>query len=297
MRRFLILLALVAAVNLLVIGAACAGNEESDPPDTSSADRLFNPPRVITPEGSTGSDSETLEADEPPAVGLHRRCGGCGGQARARVGGGGGFVPGVVFANLEEINANVKEMGISGLSERILVLGGKGYARVGHLIIGGAGYGGRTETSGIPDGSARYADVTIAYGGLILGLSHADADYEATVGMLLGGGSIEVQRRRNSRYAVGWNDSWDPFETDGPGSIDPEDLNISSTVVGDFIALEPFVEIKYWFLPFMALDFSASYLRATIGQGEWTLDKVRIPDSPETNIGGPSLKLGLHFGV
>ncbi len=288
MKRSLILLALVAALNLFVIEAVSAGNEDSVPPDTSSADRLFNPPRVITPEGSAGSDTER----KPLA-----KCGSCPGSGRARVGGGGGFVPGYVFANLEEINAKVNEMGIAELSERILIFGGKGYARIGHLIIGGAGYGGRTETSGIPDGSARYADVTLAYGGLILGLSHVNADYEATAGMLFGGGSITVERRRNSRYVVGWNDSWDPFSTDGPDPIDPEDLNISSTIVGEFLALEPFVEIKYWFLPFMALDFSASYLRATIGKGEWTVDKVRIPDSPETNIGGPSLKLGIHFGV
>jgi hypothetical protein len=297
MKRSLILLVLVAVLILMVFEAACAGKDESDPPDTTSADRLFNPPRVITPEGTAGPDTEPGDSDKTRGDRAPARCGSCGGTARARVGGGGGFVPGYVFANLEEINAKVRQMGISDLSERILILGGKGYARIGHLVIGGAGYGGTTETSGIPDGSARYADVTIAYGGLILGLSYAEADYEATAGMLLGGGSIEVKRRRNSRYAVGWNDSWDPFDAGGSDPVDPEDLNISSTIVGDFIALEPFVEIKYWLLPFMALDFSASYLRATIGQGEWTVDKVRIPDSPETNIGGPSLKLGLHFGV
>jgi hypothetical protein len=293
----MILLALVAALNLFFIEAASAGTEDSVPPDTSSADRLFNPPRVITPEGSAGSGDAPGTAEGTPGAGSPAGCGSCSGSGRARVGGGGGFVPGYVFTNLEEINAKVSGMGIADLSERILIFGGKGYARIGHLIIGGAGYGGTTETSGIPDGSARYADVTIAYGGLILGLSHVNADYEVTAGMLFGGGSITVERRRNSRYVVGWNDSWDPFATGGPDSIDPEDLNISSTIVGDFLALEPFVEIKYWFLPFMALDFSASYLRATIGKGEWTVDKVRIPDSPETNIGGPSLKLGIHFGV
>jgi hypothetical protein len=66
---------------------------------------------------------------------------------------------------------------------------------------------------------------------------------------------------------------------------------------GDFIALEPFIEIKYWIFPFMALDLSASYLRAMVGRGEWTMDNIRIPDSPRTNIGGPSIKLGIHFGV
>jgi hypothetical protein len=297
MKWSLILLALVAALNLCVFQAVYGDTRHSTPSDTSSTDRLFNPSRVITP-GDTAVYGESPEAagrtrgGGPPA-----RCRGCAGSARTRIGGGGGPVPGYLFANLEEINAKVKEMGIGSLSERIVIVGGKGYARIGRLIIGGGGYGGTTESCGIPDGCARYAEVTIAYGGMILGLSHVKADYEATAGMLFGGGSIAVERRRNSKYAVGWGDSWDPFDADGPSSIDTQDLNIASTVRGDFIALEPFIEIKYWLLPFLALDVSASYLRATVGEGEWTLDNIRIPDSPETNIGGPSIKIGLHFGV
>jgi hypothetical protein len=216
---------------------------------------------------------------------------------RSRFGGGGGPVPGYVFANLDEINAKVKEMGIAEVSEGILLVGGKGYARIGRFVIGGAGYGGSVESSGIPDDCATYAEVELAYGGVILGMIMIDSRYETTAGILLGGGSVAVERRRNSRYPVGWNGAWDIFDPDDPDSVATDDLNVSSTLRADFIALEPFIEVKYWVLPFMAIDLSVSYLRANIDNGEWTLDNVKIPDSPETNIGGPSIKLGIHFGV
>jgi hypothetical protein len=296
MKSKLLMLVLAFALSLCTLQAAYAETKEKAASDTSSAVRLFDPPRVITP-------GDTAASQEGPDVSVkgsrsrsERGREGCG-SVRSRFGGGGGPVPGYLFANLEEINSKVQEMGISDLSENVLMMGGKGYARIGRFVIGGAGYGGSTESSGIPDCCARYATVEIGYGGLILGLSHTDSRYEATGGMLFGGGSIAVKRRRNSRYVFGWDDTWDLFESDGPDSVARDDLNITSTIKGDFIALEPFVEIKYWVFPFMALDFSASYLKATIGRGEWTLDNMRIPNSPETNIGGPSIKLGIHFGV
>jgi hypothetical protein len=301
---------------------ASAQTKKQAQPDTTSTETLFNPPRVITPDdtASVEAASSTEAVDIVPGTiklkpsvdtGVHEKgtpgsdkragrlagCAGCGSSRRGRFGGGGGFVPGYVFANLEEINPKIKAMGIPELSDNILMVGGKGYARIGHLVIGGGGYGGTTESTGIPDGCARYAELELAYGGIILGMSLTDSRYEATAGMLLGGGAIAVERRRNSRDPIGWDGAWDIFYSDDPDTVITDDLNVSSILRADFIALEPFIEIKYWVLSFIAVDLSVSYLRAKIDRGEWTVDSVKIPDSPETNIGGPSVKLGIHFGV
>ncbi len=320
-----------------VLQEASAETDRPPQPDTTSTETLFNPPRVITPDDTASTQpagpaeatgiapgtvkpkgmpgqamrDRDMQAGDMKGKGMHERMhekmlgekqerAGCldrDAWTRSRFGGGGGPVPGYIFANLDEINVKVKEMGIAEISEDILLVGGKGYARIGRFVIGGAGYGGSVESSGIPDGCARYAEVELAYGGVILGMSMIDSRYEATAGILLGGGSVAVERRRNSRYVFGWNGAWDIFDSDDPDSVATDDLNVSSTLRADFIALEPFIEIKYWVLPFMAIDLSASYLRANIDNGEWTLDNVKIPDSPETNIGGPSIKLGIHFGV
>jgi hypothetical protein len=47
----------------------------------------------------------------------------------------------------------------------------------------------------------------------------------------------------------------------------------------------------------MSLDFAASYLWARVNRGQWKVDDVKIPDSPETNIGGMSFKFTLNFGA
>jgi hypothetical protein len=305
---------IAVAVLLMVCSLQLAGSEvlargkQPEEPDTAKVSDIYNPPRVITPAYESGPRpaGETLPGAETGVPGTSepstdrttgQPCATCGGGSRARVGGGGGFSLGYLAASLEDINPRIREMGIPALSDEVLMIGGRGYARVGHLVIGGAGYGGDTETGGIPDCCARYARVGIAYGGVIFGLTMAQPRYEATAGMLLGGGSIEIVRERTSRSVGGWDDAWEIFDKTGSDSVATEDLNVTSKITGEFMALEPFLEVKYRVLPLMAFGLSASYLSAKVGHGEWKVDGVSIPDSPESNIGGWSLRFGLHFGI
>jgi hypothetical protein len=286
-----------------------AQEKEPAEPDTSSRSDIYNPPRVITPEYKPGSpppDPEEPKTDEvrypegETAMDKKARsegCATCRGASRSRVGAGAEVVTGYLFAGLDEINPHIRRMGIPALSEEVFMAGGRGYTRIGHLLIGGAAYGGDTESGGIPDCCARSARVEIAYGGVLFGATTGGPRYEISAGMLFGGGAVEIVRERSSRNVSDWDEAWDDFYESGPDSVATEDLNITSKITGDFIALEPFAGLKYWILHFMAVDLSASYLHAEIGRGEWKVDGVPIPDSPESNIGGWSLKLGLHFGI
>jgi len=261
------------------------------------------------PGGAAGSDtpakpvsllrlasSDDTTATAPSAKVYDPGCPRCPKHSRSRVGGGGGPIPGYIFADLGAVNAQVRGMGIPKLDEAILIMGGKGYARFGNIILGGGGYGGSTETSGMPDESARFARVEFGYGGGLIGASVAYSRYDFTAGLLVGGGAIEVTRRIASQGVFDWEDSWDTFREDLPDSVATGDLTVSSRITADFIAIEPFVEIKIWLTRFMALDLSGSYLRAHIGEGTWKTEGLEILNSPETNLGGPSVKLGLIFG-
>jgi hypothetical protein len=300
---------------LLVQSVGMAEEKETSPSDTARTTGLFNPPRVLKPEGAVEPENAAAvegtvgtQADDPvtgsggmPAdpskTDKKKGCPACGKYWNLRAGGGGQFDIGVAFLNLDEINAQVRQMGIPALSDNVLILGGKGYGRIGNFIIGGAGYGTWTESSGIPDCCARYARLDLGYGGLLLGATTYGSRHSLMGGIILGGGQAKITRRRNSRDITGWDDAWGPFRDDGPDSVAAEDLNITSEITGNFIAIEPFVSVKYWLTSFIALDFSASYLKAEVRRGQWELDGVKIPDSPETDLGGPMLKLGFHFGV
>jgi hypothetical protein len=242
------------------------------------------------------ASSDDTTAAAPPAKVYDPGCPRCPKHARPRFGGGGGPIPGYIFADLGVVNAQVEGMGIPKLDEAIFIMGGKGYARFGNISLGGGGYGGSSETSGMPDESARFAKVDLGYGGGLVGANVACSRYDLTAGLLVGSGAITVTRRIASQGVFDWGDSWDTFREDLPDSVATGDLTVSSRITADFIAIEPFIEIKIWLTRFMALDLSGSYLRAHVGKGTWKMEGLEILNSPETNLGGPSAKLGLIFG-
>jgi hypothetical protein len=224
-------------------------------------------------------------------------CWKCQRHRRRKGGGGGGVTFGYLRANFEVLNEKVCEMGIPALSEDIFLIGGRGYGRIGYFIIGGAGYGGWTETSGIPDCCSRQVRMEMGYGGLIVGLNQGTDWVEGTLGALIGGGGIMVTRRRNSRSVADWDGAWVPFEESTQDSVATDDLNITSILSATYFALEPYLELRVWVLPWMSLDFAGSYLWARVSRGQWKVDDVKIPDSPQTNIGGASFKFTLNFGA
>ncbi len=298
----------IAGLVLVVTTSAFAFSTHYVARDSVPSPRVFNPPRVITPADtihppeppSPPPTARPPKIEEPKKTRLQKtihRCTQCQKKQRVRVGGGGGPTGGYLLANLDEVNSKIKQMGIPALPSDIFVMGGHGFLRAGSFIIGGGGYGGTSESSGIPDSCLRYAKMEIGYGGVIVGISRIASRYEVTLGTLLGGGSVDLTRRRNSRNVQGWSDAWDIFDKDSPETVATDALNVTSVMKAKFVAIEPFVDLKIWVLPFMAIDFSASYLHANIPRGQWKLDGVKIPDSPQMNIGGPSLRLGLHFGV
>jgi hypothetical protein len=306
MRLTGIAILLIAGVLMTANTAVLAQAGDSAGADSASSMGIYNPPRVITPDyepGSVGAgqgDAGPGPQGSPSRPGKgtgDAKCPECQGSGPSRVGAGGEFSTGYLFADFDAVNRQVARMGIPRLSEDVFVVGGRGYARLGHLIIGGAGYAGSSESGGIPDCCARSTRLEIGYGGVILGVAAARPRFEILAGMLLGGGSVEIVRERNSRNVSGWDEAWDDFYKNGPDSVATDELNITSKVTGEFIALEPFVGVKYRLLPFMAVDLSGTYLRAEIGRGEWKLDGVAIPDSPKSDIGGWSLRLGLFFGM
>jgi hypothetical protein len=275
-----------------------AEQDETSPGDTLGTARIYSPSSVIRPDTQTAGTTQITTTVLPLSDELEESGSQAGGpKERARGGGGGGVTFGYLNANFDALNAQISGMGIPLLSENLFLMGGRGYGRIGSFIIGGGGYGSWTETSGIPDCCSRKVRTDLGYGGLILGFNKGGSRLEGTLGALVGGGGIEITRRRNSRNITGWEEAWEPFETNGPEQVDTEDLNITSVLSASFFAVEPFFEIKAWVLPWMSIDGAVSYLWARVGRGQWMLDGIKIPDSPQTNLGGLGIRLTLNFGA
>jgi hypothetical protein len=298
MRRTVIAVCALAVVPMLPLSALAGEEWPALKTALSWAVEVHDPaPPPLTLESSRGDREDRDDWDDDAWDDDDDDCRRCKHRKRHRGGGGGGVTLGYLRANFEVLNEKVSEMGIHPLSEDIFLIGGRGYGRIRCFIIGGGGYGGWTETSGIPDCCSRQVKLEMGYGGLILGVNKGTDWVEGTLGALIGGGGIQVVRKRNSTSVAGWDGAWLPFEKTAEDSVATDDLNITSVLSAAFFALEPYFELRAWVLPWLSLDFSGSYLWARVSRGQWKVDDVKIPDSPQTNIGGASFKFTLNFGA
>lgn len=231
-----------------------------------------------------------------PAV-SSAQSGGRGFRPPAQVGAGGGAHAGMMQLDLPELDSRLQAMGLEGLDEWLMLYGGGGAVQFGSWQIGGAGYGGSTEQSVTSGGILRSARLDVDYAGLTLGYVKAAGNLKLTLGSLLGIGSMELHLRRTPETPPSWTDLWSWYEPGSPsGPVDPADLRLATRITGSWFALEPFLDIRYWFMPLVAVDLSAHYHLGSIGSGEVEQNGVAVPGSPELDLSGMGFRVGLFIG-
>ncbi|MFO7769419.1 MAG: hypothetical protein R6W82_10760 [bacterium] len=231
-----------------------------------------------------------------PAV-SRAQSGGRGFHPPQQVGAGGGAHAGMLQVSLPEIDARLRAMGLEGLEEWLMLYGGGGSLQRGHWQIGGAGYGGSTEQTVVSGETLRSARLDLGYGGLTLGYVKAAGSLKLTLGTLLGIGSMELTLRRTPEAPASWADLWEEYEAGSPpGPVDPGDLRLSTRLTGNWFAVEPFVDVRYWLVPLVAVELSAHYHLGSIGGGKLEQNGVAIPGSPELDLSGMGFRVGLFIG-
>src|SRR4030042_6336753 len=130
----------------------------------------------------------------------------------APFGGGGGYTPGWIFVNLDELNNQLIGFGSGQLSKNgFYTSGGTGFIYIGfipNLRIGGVGFGGSTSESARSDGFEREAVYHISGGGFTVEYTLPFIKNVAvSVGTIIGGGSIQIELYRNSG-SFDWQNLW-----------------------------------------------------------------------------------------
>ncbi len=116
----------------------------------------------------------------------------------APFGGGGGYTPGWIFVNLDDLNKQLISFGSGQLSKSgFYTSGGAGFIYIGfipNLRIGGLGFGGSTSESALSNGYEREVVYNISGGGLTVEYTLPFIKNVAvSVGTIIGGGSIQIE--------------------------------------------------------------------------------------------------------
>jgi hypothetical protein len=175
-----------------------------------------------------------------------------------QAGAGGGPYFGKLQLSVPELDTRLEAMGLEALPEWITVAGGGGSFHWNHLLIGGMGYGASFETSSVVGGITRRAKIA-----------------------------------RAPQAGSNWTDVWTYYDAGFSGTVDAADLTTASHLTGSYFWAEPFVSLRYWVIPLVAVDVGAFYSYGRNGSGKLEENGRRISGAPELDLSG----LGFRFGV
>ncbi len=197
----------------------------------------------------------------------------------------GGFTPIYIMPDLSVVNS-----AFSFDTDGMLAYGGGGYAYVmfiDNLRLGGMGFSGsRSESRGINE-----VGYTIGGGGLTIEYTLPFIKRIAvSPGLILGGGSIELEVSRNSGNLT-WDDVWNDFS-----NANSNTENLTRKLTNSYYIVSPTLNVDIPFNRFLAFRIGAGY-QMTFDE-EWTVDNNQDISGVPSDLNGNSffIQAGLFVG-
>jgi hypothetical protein len=208
-------------------------------------------------------------------------------------GGGGGFIPGWSFVNVNSLNKKLDQIYMPQVSKNgILTTGGGGFIYIGFvpgLRIGGMGYGGSSDSkSTVNDASGHYlydAETVLSVGGGGLTIEYTLPFIKSvgvSPGLIIGGGNIMFEL-----YKSGVNNTWDGLEFP---------LGVHNTLKNNYWVIAPTLNVEIPFYRFFCFRVGAGY-NFTLGE-KWTLNNDQSFSGVPADFNGRNffVQTGLFIG-
>lgn len=212
-----------------------------------------------------------------------------------RFGAAGGFTPMWIMPNLDELNVQVRDFGLDELSTGgFFGTGGAGFAYVmfvENLRVGGMGFGGSTSQSETVNGINKEVKYSIGIGGFTAEYTLPFINKIAvSPGLVIGGGSIEIDAYRNSENFV-WNEVWNELENENEAVDD-----ISREMNNSFFTITPTLNVDIPITRFIAFRVGGGYV-LTLGDS-WEVENGQELLNVPSQLSGNSfyIQTGIFFG-
>jgi hypothetical protein len=178
----------------------------------------------------------------------------------AKIGGLGGFTPGLLFVDVKEINNFLQSGKGAPLKDNgIFLTGGAGAAYimvVPNLRVGGLGMSGSIKSSSLDaTGLRRDAELSVGFGGVTFEYVVPVVEhFDVAFGTMLGTGGIDLTLRQHSGGANTWNG--EQGYLGGTGTTP----NVTRKLGGTFFVFVPSVNFEYSILSWVGIRLGASYV-------------------------------------
>ncbi len=214
----------------------------------------------------------------------------------SKLGGGAGFTPFWLFFDPGPINQILGSASAGALAKGGLPLyGGQGYGYVMFLPnvrVGGIGASGSLETKTLSGNTLRDVQLSVGFGGVTVDyVVPITPRLDATCGIMLGHGSMEITMTRDDGTAKVWDGLWTEY-----GSTNPAQ-DYTRKLTGSFFAYQPSVNLEYAVLRWLGVRVGVSY--SGMAAASWKLDDTYDVFGVPSNISGKGLMIntGVFVGT
>ena len=218
-------------------------------------------------------------------------------------GGAGGWDFYLMDLNVDEINAELTDIGIAEFDRQIYLNGGGGWGFLGHSIrIGGLGAHGQVKSSGgsqISSGKRINKEVTLSInfaGFMIEKVYHPFSKTELYFGTTIGGGNTHLKFEQWGN-AADWNDIWDGYNNaviDDSSSVRYTDYQ--NELSSRYFTLLPTIGFRYNIFRWAAIGINVGYLYMNQNQDGWRLDGKAVSNAPDIDFSNTIYRLNFYFG-
>jgi hypothetical protein len=213
----------------------------------------------------------------------------------APFGGGIGYVPAWYIPNIDPINLQLNEIGMTELSTSGFYSSGiAGYLYVGfvkNLRIGGMGYGGSVSTSQTIDNVNSEVVYGLGGGGVTLEYTLPFIkDLGISVGAVIGAGNLELDLYRNSGNFT-WEGTWGEFS-----NPDSSTGSFNRKLKNSYWMFTPTINLDYPIYRFVSIRLGAGY-QITFAD-EWTADNDQSVSGIPSDLNSNSffIQSGIFIG-
>lgn len=212
----------------------------------------------------------------------------------APFGGGGGYTPGWIFINMDELNNQLINFGSGQLQKSgFYTSGGAGFVYIGfipNLRIGGMGYAGSTSTSAQSGGFNREAVYSIGGGAMTIEYTLPFVKNAAiSLGAIIGGGGIDIELYRNSGDFE-WSNIWNEISTSTSTN------NVSRKISNNYFLFGPTLNFDFPLYRFVSFRVGGGY-QLTIGKN-WKIENDKELMNVPSKMNGNSffIQSGIFLG-
>ncbi len=214
-----------------------------------------------------------------------------------KIGGAGGFTQSWLFMNVDPINQIMKKENLAEFNRSgVFMVGGQGYGYimlVPNLRIGGMGMSGSAKSKTLAGNIVREVELSAGYGGVTVDYTLPVVPrLDVSIGMMLGGGGIDLKFNRSYGLAQQWDKTWDDF---GLGAKPADEY--SGKLSGSFFIYQPALNVEYAVLRWVGIRAGVSYVG--MSNPTWKRDdKFEVFGVPGDVSGkGWSFNTGIFIGT